>query len=86
MLPAELVDHTVELMDEKSFPVSWEEAVKMRKKLMDKHRCENEEKTDDMMEVSLRPVSMVIPPPSSRDWLSNLAFLFLQEMLCYGSP
>ena len=86
-IPAELVDHTVELMDDGCFPVSRKKAVEMRRKLMDKHRREDEDKTDSMMDVSLRTMDHGHPLPILlRLALQTLVSFVLQERLCYGSP
>lgn len=49
-LPAELVDHTIELVDD--FPVSWERAIEMREKLMKERGLGNVAVTEEMMSVS----------------------------------
>ncbi|SPO01965.1 uncharacterized protein DNG_04638 [Cephalotrichum gorgonifer] len=49
-LPAELADHTVDLVDE--FPISWEKAVEMREKLMGERSIANENLTARMLEES----------------------------------
>lgn len=49
-LPAELVEHTISLVEE--FPVSWEMATKMREKLMDERSHGNNAVTETMYAVS----------------------------------
>jgi len=49
-LPAELFDHTVDMVDD--FPISWEQALEIRKKLMEERSASTKLANEKMLEVS----------------------------------